>query len=164
MRPGESPLSSGWRENKKADEAYLPYQHDRALRGDNSVRFYRLVLVSDVMYYCLVNVLPVPPGPPLPPATPHFLIRVYSKLFARVLDSRFWVKIMIMSTPSVNVSSSHSPQLLLWMRAPHMSLCFHLRPDDFWTASKKGPHVCGTMNLISKHIAVNIPITVLPLQ
>lgn len=50
VRSVDSGLNVGWRESKKADEAYLPYQHDRDLRGLSSVKFYSNLDLENCMW------------------------------------------------------------------------------------------------------------------
>ena len=50
VRGKENTLNVGWRENKRADEAYLPYQHERGLRGDQTVRFYSNLDLENCMW------------------------------------------------------------------------------------------------------------------
>ena len=50
VRGAENKLNVGWRENKKADEAFVSYQHDREIRGDKSVRFYNNLDLENCMW------------------------------------------------------------------------------------------------------------------
>lgn len=50
VRGVENTLNVGWRENKRADQAFLPYQHDRAIRGDKSVKFYSNLDLENCMW------------------------------------------------------------------------------------------------------------------
>lgn len=50
VRGKENTLNVGWRENKRADKAHLPYQHERSIRGDQTVRFYSNLDLENCMW------------------------------------------------------------------------------------------------------------------